>query len=416
MVIKYKPESLKGEVKELIELFEEKNISHDFEGYLEEEEYEEEDITINKDTTIEVWLPRSEYEEGPYTLKEVLYMVNEAKKFKTIDEEVFIGEKLALIRIDSYHREILTRLIDEDDNSIVSASQIINGQEYNVDIVEGLTSYAIALTLEGFYNKYTPPIDYDDMFIKIHSEKEIDNNIINDLVQAYIFEIKSTLGIEVHPSPRPYYSPDDAYDMWEEKGMNSAPSRLRPLLQGKGISELLKLYNSSVSTPNPEILILTNTKVIEYVSQTVIQKDFVNSTIMKLSSPRALSPDANYILELNKIFEEHRNNKKDQFAIKLTIQTCCDIGEISAIAPDFLKLTKKIKIDSKGEEKQRALEEVATAISHTRNMFAHAKTNYELKGKECPESQLQDFAKCIDVLAQQVIRWFAREHEDNRII
>ncbi|WP_332284855.1 hypothetical protein [Bacillus safensis] len=73
-------------------------------------------------------------------------------------------------------------------------------------------------------------------------------------------------------------------------------------------------------------------------------------------------------------------------------------------------------MESKPEDLQKAFDEVANVISNTRNMFAHTKTNYGKKGKECLEDQLDDFAKCLDIIAQQIIRWFAREHEDNRIV
>lgn len=49
-------------------------------------------------------------------------------------------------------------------------------------------------------------------------------------------------------------------------------------------------------------------------------------------------------------------------------------------------------------------------------MFAHAKTNYKMKGTECPENQLVEFSKFMDVIAQQTIRWFAMQKEENRIV
>ena len=42
-------------------------------------------------------------------------------------------------------------------------------------------------------------------------------------------------------------------------------------------------------------------------------------------------------------------------------------------------------------------------------MFSHAKTNYTKKGMECPKEQLFKFGECIKVVANQVIRWYARQ-------
>ncbi|KON85449.1 hypothetical protein AF332_00215 [Sporosarcina globispora] len=156
--------------------------------------------------------------------------------------------------------------------------------------------------------------------------------------------------------------------------------------------------------------------MIEYVSQTVIRKDLIEKTVSKLSSLRALTPDANYILELWKIYEEHKNLRKDYLAFKITIETCCDVFELVSVAPNFLKKTKKITIQSSLEDQKKALEEIASSISSTRNMFAHAKTNYDLKGDECPMKYLHEFIKLMEIISQQIIRWFSRQQEDIRII
>ncbi|WDQ32185.1 hypothetical protein PTQ21_28030 [Paenibacillus marchantiae] len=128
----------------------------------------------------------------------------------------------------------------------------------------------------------------------------------------------------------------------------------------------------------------------------------LDSITKKLYSPRALNPDSSFILELEKLYDEHRNYSKDHHAIKLTVQTCYDISDIELIAPRFLK--------------KLSLETLASAISDTRNMIAHAKTNYRYKGHECPVDDMERFAQCLKVVANQTIRWFARQHEDGRIV
>lgn len=49
-------------------------------------------------------------------------------------------------------------------------------------------------------------------------------------------------------------------------------------------------------------------------------------------------------------------------------------------------------------------------------MYAHAKTNYDLKGDECPSEQAYEFSHLMDIISQQIIRWFSRQQEDLRII
>jgi len=406
MAVRFVSEEFKQEVSELLKFFNDYGIEHNFEylsdDYEEDDEEDVEDLIIDENYVLPTWFPHSDYEEE-HTIGELLDVIYGARKIIDFDEYKLISKRVALFYIDSQIQE----LIYGAGLDIPTITEVIDDQEYTINIVNGLTSYGIKLIIDDLFNKYVPPVDESDFFIEISAEDTIDVKIIESLLDAYLFELKSTLNISIHLSSR----------MSEDKTVYRTDTRrLRPLLRGKGVHELLKLYNSSLSSSNYEILVLTYTKVIEYVSQTVIQQDLINSATKKLFSPRALNPDANYILELGKIFEGNRNNQKDYFAIKLTIETCCDLNEIATEAPPFLKFTRKLNKHSKNDDKVKAFEEVANAISNTRNMFSHAKTNYEKKGMECPTDQLEGFTECLDILAQQVIRWFAKENEDNRVI
>lgn len=407
----FEPENLKKEVEDLLELLEVNNIQHDFDYEEESSENvqssDEETRLITEFDQIGIWLPYEEYDENNFSIGELLYTVSEATQGSFSTADTFIGKNLAIVAVDSFNKELLFRIGNKRDTQV---TEIIGDHRYTIEIVGGVSAFNLALTFADDYSQERPPYHWEDAFIEITSSGELTKELVDSLVQSYIFEVKSTFGLELHKSSR--------YDYEENilENEDITPERLRPLLRGKGMDELLRLYNTSLAVQDVEILLLTYTKVIEYVSQTVIQQDLIQESLKKLSSPRALIPNANYILELNKVFEDYRNNQKDFQAIKLTVKTCCDIHEIVDIAPKYLKLTRKLTINSKKQDIQSAFDEVSEAISNTRNMFAHAKTNYEKKGKECPEEELQDFAKCVDILAQQIIRWFARQHEDHRIV
>jgi len=414
MSIKFIPESLKDEAKELFIFFEEYGITVndeiDLESYFYNNEDTEEEILVDKELEFDFYFDsgNNEYENHSVTLERLLEVVSEAKNKKFIDGYKFIGDKVALIPIDSYDDSTLKARYQAPD----VITQYIKNKTYTIKIVDDITSYGMSLVIEDLYTEYIPAFNYEDLFIEIRCDDGIDETIIDDLVYAYLFELKSSFKLNIHTSHRTI---PEICELTEEDD-SDIPTRSRPLLKGKGIKELLQLYNSTLSTDDAEILMLNYTKVIEYVSQTVIQQELIGEALKKLASPKALKPDALYILELGKVFEDYRNNKKEHQAIKLTVQTCCDIYEIVSIAPSFLKATRKLATINNQDNKQKAIEEVATAINNTRNMFAHAKTNYEKKGMECPKEQLYEFVMCVDILAQQVIRWFDNQREENRVV
>uniref|UniRef100_UPI00402A9DA1 hypothetical protein n=1 Tax=Bacillus sp. DX2.2 TaxID=3073452 RepID=UPI00402A9DA1 len=414
MSIKFIPESLKDEAEELFVFFEQYSITIsgeiDLESYFNTGEDADQEIFVDRQIEFDFYFDsgNNEYESHNVSLERLLDVVSEAKNRKVINGYKFIGDKVALIPIDSYDDSAFKARYQAPD----VVTQYIKNKKYTIEIIEDITSYGMSLVIEDLYTEYVPAFDYDDLFIEIRCEDGIDETIIDALVQAYLFELKSSFKLNIHTSQRTI--PELCHENNEDD--NDIPTRARPLLEGKGIKELLQIYNSTLSTEDTEILMLNYTKVIEYVSQTVIQQDLIEEALKKLASSKALKPDAEYILELGKVFENYRNNKKEHQAIKLTIQTCCDISEIVPIAPPFLKVTKRLIAVDTQDNKQKAVEEVATAINNTRNMFAHAKTNYEKKGMECPEDQLYEFVRCVDILAQQVIRWFDNQREENRVV
>ncbi|KAA8786743.1 hypothetical protein EC604_23225 [Paenibacillus amylolyticus] len=365
-----------------------------------------EDVHITEDTLIRILLPAVEEYEF-VTIDFCHTQIIEAQKGELIDCAKFIGPRSALFYVKYDYN-----LAENFNNTLLWVQQRWGDKEVSISLTRGITSFGIRLSMDNLYDGFCPPVESQDIFIYISSNADTEPKTFEEIVEAYIFEIQSSLSLSIHRSERQtslYY--------YEEESSPEKSVGLRPLMYGKGISNLIKIYNSCNEVQDNEYRILNYTKVIEYVSQTVIRKEMLGSILQKLYSPRALQPDATYILELEELYNGHRNNQKDNQAIKLTVETCCDLSDLIGMAPTYLKKFKDINRRTASKElKAACLEELASSISDTRNMIAHAKTNYKLKGNECPIDQLGDFAECLKVVAVQVIRWFARQPEDSRII
>lgn len=409
----FESNELKSKVEELEIYVNEKEIevywgSDSIFELLKYERLIEDDELIKNSSLVNVSFS-GEAVEFECTLECLIEMVEITKKGKLINNYTFLGDKISYLRIDTPN---IIYLPYSDFSEFDFRTNItIEETNYKVDLEFGITSFNFKIHEDGLYNKELYFV-YDETFVKIESDKEIDSDILEEIFNAYFFELKSTFGLEIVINPWEYESGDMEDDIETEiKEVN-----LRPLLKGKGVKEVLKIYKSAFHTSFPEQQILSFSRVIEYVSQTVINKDLLEKTTIKLSSRRALSPDSTYILELGRIFDEHRELRKDYQAIKITIETCCDLFDLVEFAPPFLKRTNKVSIESKFDIKSQAFAEISDAVSTTRNMFAHAKTNYKYKGSECPEEQLESFAEFMDIIAQQTIRWFAAQKEEARIV
>jgi hypothetical protein len=370
-----------------------------------EAEYDEE-VIITYDTEIEISLPRTEDFHDPLSIKELNNLIENSINSELIDECKLLSPTYNLISISCDNTNIFDEKLFD-----YCLTQKWNGKNISIKFLKGLSSYNIKLTMENLYDKYNPPMEDEDLFIELASTEPLSIKEFGDILESFIYECAASLNLNIYVYPRP-----TTLMYWEDNDPKLPDIRLRPLMQGKGISEVLHIYNSCNQIHDAEYLILNYTKVIEYISQTVLRKEMLESISRKLYSPKTLTPDANYILELDRLFAEHRNNQKDNQAIKLTVSTCCDIMDIVVSAPNYLKRIKKLTLSSSREERANCLDDLASAISDTRNMIAHAKTNYNIKGKECPDDQLHDFADCLKVVASQTIRWFSMQHEDSRIV
>jgi hypothetical protein len=410
----FENEELENKFEDLKVICEEYGIDCYYDGLsiFEEEEDPEDPSTLklNADTEITVYLPR-DADEAICEFDDLIQMVEEARQGFFLNDYTFVSGQKAYIRIGTSQFNFQDSMFAEMNfRSNIKFEDI----SYDVDIIWGLNSFNFKLAEEEKYNKYVPAYSGEDIFIEIESDKKIEETHLDIIFDSYFFELKSTFNLDIRPEPWVYELWD--YDEVEDDDKKLEEISLRPLLQGRGIKELLSIYKSAFNTSYPEQQILSFSRVIEYVSQTVISKDLIEKTMTKLSSKRALSPDSTYILELGKIFDEHRDLGKDYQAFKITIDTCCDIFELVQYAPKFLKKTNKITLDSKTDQRDQAFTEIVDAVTATRNMFAHAKTNYKKKGTECPMEQLEEFSRLMDIIAQQTIRWFSVQKEDNRIV
>ncbi|PEA56061.1 hypothetical protein CON64_05380 [Bacillus pseudomycoides] len=109
MIIKFDPKSLENEVVELLDLFEVNNIQHDFSD-VEFLTDDDEEIIITRDSEIGIWLPYEEFAENIFTIGHLLEMVSEAKNVTVLDEDTFIGKKLAVVAVESFNKDLIFRV------------------------------------------------------------------------------------------------------------------------------------------------------------------------------------------------------------------------------------------------------------------------------------------------------------------
>jgi len=286
-------------------------------------------------------------------------------------------------------------------------------------LVNGFTPFALHMFKDGEYDDDIYPTYHDsDLFIEVRYPPGTTMDAWRTLVPAFLFELDEQTGLAFAQTPRPAYAGIWPGEYDKETYLNKLDSiRLRPLMSGPGVESIFRLYERAIRhEADPEQHFVGFVKVMEYVSATVVNTERNALLRRRLLSPRALSPDAGFIRELSQLFESLRNYKKDSEALRLTIETCCDVVELARYAPPRHRALSMIDEASTPQERKKAFDALSATLSATRNMFSHAKANYTLTGEECPEAELEQLTRCARVAARQCARWFAHSDISLRIV
>lgn len=370
------------------------------------EAFEGEEWTASSRVTLEY--PRSDT-DAEMSIQDLIELADEVADPKTsFDGLVYHSAARTVLRATSWDLRSMSfaeKAAAEGFGASVDTE--IGGHPASVGLRDISPHYAAIIVLrDHFWDKYNPPVQVDDVWIEVRHEFGADKSDAIAIIQAYLFELHVSLGVQYSESPRP--TGDVEYPEHEEIGdLVLKAAMLRPLLLGPGLPTLFQEFNRGYSPQNIEASLLCYVKCIEYVAVTVVRERQYEDLRKRLLSREALNPNADYLDGLLKLFEENRIFARDAEALKLAIERCCDSLLIAPHAPKYLRRLVAISARSSSEVRMAALSDLADALTSTRNQLAHAKANHKPTGKECPSDQLDSLVACARLAAEQCIRWFA---------
>lgn len=247
------------------------------------------------------------------------------------------------------------------------------------------------------------PVEHDSFVIVRGDNLNLEQ--CRKVFKSFVFEASSFANARIESYPNDPFDIDDLL-LEEEDGSHLIETVKRRLIICDDTDKVISLYNKAMVCDDDEVAILFYSKVIEFVSETVVRAKVTDEARKVLSSNRALTPDANFVKELQELFKEH-SYQKDADSLKLAVQTCGYFRDLNGKVPEFIKSKVKSELNKGGV--WGALGTLADSITATRNSIAHAKANYRITGKEIPEAQYDQLSELLRVLSQQCIRWYAAQ-------
>ncbi|NRF62106.1 hypothetical protein [Vibrio coralliilyticus] len=228
--------------------------------------------------------------------------------------------------------------------------------------------------------------------------------------KSYVFEANAVSNIIIESCPNEPFDLD-GYLIGDEPDTDGFYPVNRQLIMCDDTEKVIDLYNKALYCDDDEVSILFYSKVVEFVSETVVRAKVTDEVRKALSSNKALNPDANFVKDLQNLFKDH-SYQKDADSIKLTVQTCGYMKDLTEWLPHYIE--KKVNTESKKGDVE-GLGCIADYITATRNSIAHAKSNYRFTGREVPEEHYREFAELLRVVSQQCIRWYAAQSPLSRV-
>ena len=428
-MISFDPIQLKDRVLSVLEKFsftDGEIVSIGFDQLLDADCYDDYDVIITENSEVCLCIGDSDYPKT--TLSFLLNAYNSWEDAKLNEKQSYAKSKNEvefLLNIDDYDTIMLLDGLKESANPVVQHtsegiefwhSQItVNQKTYHISLFNGLCIYHLLVQESENFDKYFPSYSEYDYFIRITSEDDIDFKVADSLAMSFIFELHATHNLKIVFS-KGRADPETTY--YDEAKLAQRSFEIFPLLNGRGIKELLEVYYTAKTTYDIDYMILGFTKVIEYISPTIAKEELYECIRLKLTSPMVFTPTSEFINELGEVYKKHQNDiSKDSELIKLAVSTVIELGDVWDKFPAHIKPKNVECIESMDNSlKASCIESLIAAIYDTRNEIAHAKANYEKKGKECPAKYKEQFSQALDVIAVRCIRWFAMQSEEKRVV
>ncbi|MGF1775880.1 hypothetical protein [Vibrio nomapromontoriensis] len=349
-------------------------------------------LSIDPDDEIDVYYSPLEF-GSDLVLKQsdVITLLHDLNNAELIDYKEYFSKTMYLHRVS---------ITSKHDESYLKLLMLVT----QVDDVEVYLSpepsfhFSYLLSQQG----HREPVDHDSFVVIKGSELTLDR--CRQIYKSFIFEANSVSNAQIESFPNEPFDIDDYLVAAPERPAEATTIK-RKLILCDDTEKVIDLYNKAMCCDDDEVAVLFYSKILEFVSETVVRVKVTDEARKALSSNRAMDPDANFIKELQNLFKDH-SYQKDADSIKLTVQTCGYFKDLEDKVPSYIK--KKIVTESKKKEWD-ALGYIADSITATRNSIAHAKANYRPSGKEIPEAQYNELAELLRILAQQCIRWYAAQ-------
>ncbi|WNW02515.1 hypothetical protein RRF68_03555 [Tenacibaculum sp. HL-MS23] len=173
----------------------------------------------------------------------------------------------------------------------------------------------------------------------------------------------------------------------------------------------MDLFIKANQAISDDLKFLTYYKIFEYFAPLYSKIDAFDAMRKKLDSSNASFLNASYIASIFDLTKNYEKSIRDKELVKSLINNTFDLIDIYSDLP--IAIRKEIKIleleyKTKKEIQDKVVNHIGNVLYSTRNGIVHAKSNFEEKGIECNEKDLQQLNNFMHKACYSTIKWYNR--------
>lgn len=342
-----------------------------------------------------------------------------------IDLEGFIRIAEDVTSIDVSNREIIKCQLRRFhivyapkgyDNEFLNCVDIEGTQYGNIEISLNTCSFILGLAatkLCAYDEDYHGAVSsYAAVEVIYKSADEILDLVEEKkLVQSFLFEVADSTDVTLKESRIGLPHEGEVVDI--SNAVNHF--KLRDI---ENWNEGMRFFVSAIQIDDPQLKYLNFYKILEHFAPVAVNIEANEMMRIKLDAPKAQFENGDFIRSIFHLAKSMREKFNDEDLIKATFNTCFDFIAVFEKLPSSIKkrvLSQikegKLSYDIDKQKVTTACNMVGKILYETRNNVVHAKANYELKGNECPESEISTLNEFMKEASSLTIRWYNRQPE-----
>jgi hypothetical protein len=270
----------------------------------------------------------------------------------------------------------------------------------------------ISIKLDAYHEEYGTLIDNHPSIQIEYNDKRNRLSVKNEtqLILSYLFEISDSTGYDISLGKFKIPNKELFEEIVKFGDRNEAVIfKLKPLID---FNEGMELFISALQVNDEALKFLNFYKIIEYFAPIIIRLEGNSLLVSKLDNPKSLNPDRQYIDSIFDLVNSVKENQKDSELAKVVLKHIDIIDSIELLPARIIRHSiasakvKDINYQTPKEKLTIIISVIATALYSTRNWVVHAKSNYQLTGKEFKQEEMEQLNIFMKQITAKLIRWY----------